>query len=79
MDDPLHGFPYWIRVTHWVKLLLMGFVIRAGGITFSGTGNAHTSIIREIASSTSRGKDRRRDWRYRLYARREQHVGENDG
>ena len=30
MDDPLHGFPYWIRVTHWVNFLLMGFVIRAG-------------------------------------------------
>lgn len=30
MNDPAHGFPAWIRVTHWVNFLLMGFVIRAG-------------------------------------------------
>ncbi len=30
MDDPVHGFPAWIRVTHWINFLLMGFVIRAG-------------------------------------------------
>jgi DMSO/TMAO reductase YedYZ molybdopterin-dependent catalytic subunit/thiosulfate reductase cytochrome b subunit len=30
MNDPVHGFPAWIRVTHWINFLLMGFVIRAG-------------------------------------------------
>ncbi len=30
MNDPVHGFPAWIRVTHWVNFLLIGFVIRAG-------------------------------------------------
>jgi sulfoxide reductase catalytic subunit YedY len=30
MTDPIHGFPAWIRVTHWINFLLMGFVIRAG-------------------------------------------------
>ncbi len=30
MNDPAHGFPVWIVVTHWVNFILMGFVIRAG-------------------------------------------------
>ncbi len=30
MNDPEYGFPAWIRVTHWVNFLLLGFVIRAG-------------------------------------------------
>ena len=30
MNDPQYGFPAWIRVTHWINLLLIGFVIRAG-------------------------------------------------
>jgi sulfoxide reductase catalytic subunit YedY len=30
MNDPVHGFPAWIRVTHWINFLLIGFVIRAG-------------------------------------------------
>jgi thiosulfate reductase cytochrome b subunit len=30
MEDPALGFPAWIRVTHWVNVLLLGFVMRAG-------------------------------------------------
>jgi sulfoxide reductase catalytic subunit YedY len=30
MTDPVYGFPAWIRATHWINFLLMGFVIRAG-------------------------------------------------
>ena len=30
LSDSIHGFPEWIRVTHWINFFLMGFVIRAG-------------------------------------------------
>jgi hypothetical protein len=30
LSDSIHGFPEWIRVTHWINFILMGFVIRAG-------------------------------------------------
>src|SRR5512142_1292668 len=30
MDPSASGFPAWIRVTHWLNFLFIGFLIRAG-------------------------------------------------
>jgi len=42
MNNAAQGFPEWIRVTHWVNFLLMGFVIRAG---YTNPGGLPPSLL----------------------------------
>ena len=56
MSDSIHAFPEWIRVTHWINFLLMGFVIRAGiqilaAFTRGCTGMTTASRARSGSSS----------------------------